>query len=169
MFAAHVSSVLFVTVRMNRLETSTHGSIMPAAPKPNTKYASSNVIAVCDEAFGTAITYAWIGPDVSATVAGPGIVVHDAMNTAELPMSSGTPVTGTVQLSGGESSVQLGSSAIDGMYVMFSVCQVALYMAWMFVHEPAVKNTSVIGLTVLSRSVRPSCSSRFVCVSPAWM
>ena len=52
MFAAHVSSVLLVIVRMNSFVSSSTACTMPAGPKPNTKYASSNVIAICVDAFG---------------------------------------------------------------------------------------------------------------------
>src|SRR5262245_8224235 len=120
MFAAHASSVLLVTVRMNICVSSTHGATMPAIPKPNTKYASSNVIATCCDALGTAMTYACVGPVVRWTPAGGPSAVHALLNSAELPMSGSRPAGG-VHASVGELGTQFGSSAIDGMYCMFAV------------------------------------------------
>src|SRR5262245_51498275 len=99
MFAAHAGSVLFVIVRMCIAVSSDHGSIMPAMPNPNTKYASSNVIAICDDASGTAITYACTGPKLRFTVAGGAWVVHALLNSAEFAMSGTLPPVGIVHVS----------------------------------------------------------------------
>src|SRR5204862_7548178 len=92
-----------------------HGSIMPAAPNPNTRYASSAVIAVWFDAFGTAITYACTGPFVSVTVLGGACVVHALLNSAEFAMSGTTPA-GTSHVRFAVAGVQLGSCAVDATY-----------------------------------------------------
>src|SRR5215471_17188161 len=55
--------VLFVGGRMKKYVGSSHGSpCIPFAPKPNTKYASSALMAVWVLISGTTKTYPWIGP-----------------------------------------------------------------------------------------------------------
>src|SRR5579862_956236 len=94
---------------------------------------------------------------------------HALLNSAELPTSGIWPAVGTLHGRVGELCTQVGFSAIDGMYCMFTVISGApVYIVVMFVHEPLVVNTSVIGLGVLSRSLRPSAFIRLVWVSPVW-
>ena len=67
--------------------------------------------------------------------------------------------------------VNVACSANDGAYDIVSVMPAAglwLYMRSMFEHDPLVIHTRVIGLGVLSRSLRPSAFIKLSCVSPTW-
>jgi hypothetical protein len=78
------------------------------------------VIAVCDDACGTASTYACTGPSVSATVGGCAGIwpAHALLNSAEFAMSGTLPPAGTVHVHTGDGvappGIHTGSSAIDG-------------------------------------------------------
>src|SRR5262245_41085999 len=89
--AAIESSVLLVAVRMNMNASSFHGVTMPAAPKPNTKYASSAVIASCVLALGTTNTYGCTGPWKLPIPAGGGVCVQALTKTLEFATSTATP------------------------------------------------------------------------------
>ncbi len=127
------------------------------------------MIATCADAFGTASTYACTGPLISSTVSGGAVGSHELMNSAELPMSGNTPPEGGSHGSVALAGVQPAFSPVDGTYCMAVVIAAVWWRKLsMFVHDPEVENTSVIGLAVLSRSARPNRFSRFSCVSPAW-
>src|SRR5262245_48919404 len=101
------------------------------------------------------MTYACTGPCWTCTVVGVVSVVHALLNTAELAMSGTMPPAGGVHDHGTSDVVHRSpplGSFLDGMYDMFIVIGVRLKIAWMFEHDPLVKNTIVIGLPVLSRS-----------------
>src|SRR5215831_3248508 len=79
--APRLTCVPLVGGRMKKNVSSIHGETIPAAPKPNTMYASSALMACAVLPFGTTKTNDCTGPLNAFTVAGGAAGLQLAGNT----------------------------------------------------------------------------------------